>query len=83
MVGIVETQINIIGRLEELVASDKAHEVDLHKLIETNLWLVREGLELWSSDKPLKTLLDCHIDNLYKDAMHIRPDLDVVKRRWK
>lgn len=73
--GIIETQINIIGRLEELVSSDKAYEIDLHKLIESNLWLVREGLELWSSDKPLKTLLDGHIDQIYKDREDIRPDL--------
>jgi Histidine kinase-, DNA gyrase B-, and HSP90-like ATPase len=73
--GIVQTQINIISRLEELVASDKSYEIDLHKLIESNLWLVREGLELWSSDKPLKTLLDGQLDFLYKDRQDIRPDL--------
>ncbi len=73
--GIIETQINIINRLEELVSSNKAYEIDLHKLIETNLWLVREGLELWSSDRPLKTVLDGQIDTLYKDRAHLRPDL--------
>jgi len=75
VIGIVQTQIDIIGRLEELVASDKAEEIDLHKLIESNLWLVREGLELWSSDKPLKTLLEGHINELYKGREAIRPDL--------
>jgi len=44
-------------------------------LIESNLWLVREGLELWSSDKPLKDLLDNHIAALYKDKEALRPDL--------
>ena len=73
--GLVETQISIINRLEELVSSNKAYEIDLHKLIESNLWLVREGLELWSSDKPLKTLLDGRIDDLYNDRKDIRPDL--------
>jgi hypothetical protein len=73
--GIVKTQINIISRLEELVCSDKAYEIDLHKLVESNLWLVKEGLELWSSDKPLKTLLDGHVDELYKNREGIRPDL--------
>lgn len=73
--GIVETQINIIGRLEELVSSDKAYEIDLHKLVEANLWLVKEGLELWSSDKPLKTLLNGQVDTQYKDRENIRPDL--------
>jgi hypothetical protein len=75
VVGIIKTQIGIIMRLEELVASDKSAEINLHKLIESNLWLVREGLELWSSDKPLKTLLDGHIDQLYKTRKDIRPDL--------
>ena len=66
IVGIIQTQIDIIMRLEELVGSNKAEEIDLHKLVEANLWLVREGLELWSSDKPLKTVLEGHINNLYK-----------------
>jgi len=75
VVDIIRTQIEIIGKLEELIASPKAKEIDLHKLIEANLWLVREGLELWSSDKPLKTILDAHLDKLYKDKEDIRPDL--------
>lgn len=75
VVGIIGTQINIITRLEELVASNKAKEIDLHKLIESNLWLVREGLELWSSDKPLKTLLEGQIMIIYKGREDIRPDL--------
>lgn len=73
--GIVQTQVSIIQRLEELVSSNSAYEIDLHKLIESNLWLVREGLELWSSDKPLKTVLDGQLDNLYKGREDIRPDL--------
>jgi len=75
VVSIIKTQIGIITRLEELVGSEKSLEIDLHKLIESNLWLVREGLELWSSDKPLKTLLDNHVDQLYKNQENIRPDL--------
>ncbi|MFC1915278.1 hypothetical protein ACFLW4_01070, partial [Chloroflexota bacterium] len=75
IIGIIQTQINIIIRLEELSASETAKEIDLHKLIESNLWLVREGLELWSSDKPLKTLLEGHVNNLYKDKEGIRPDI--------
>lgn len=73
--GIVGTQISIISRLEELVSSDQSYEIDLHKLIESNLWLVKEGLELWSSDKPLKTLLGRHIKKLYAGREDIRPDL--------
>jgi hypothetical protein len=81
VVGIIRTQISIIMRLEELVASEKAQEIDLHKLIESNLWLVREGLELWSSDKPLKTLLEGHIKKLYEGREDIRPDL-VCRSRY-
>lgn len=73
--GIISTQINIITRLEELVVSDKSHEIDLHKLIESNLWLVREGLELWSSDRPLKTLLEGALAEEYKQREDIRPDI--------
>jgi hypothetical protein len=75
VVEIIRTQIEIITKLEELIASEKAKEIDLHKLIESNLWLVREGLELWSSDKPLKTVLEGQLDKLYKDKEDIRPDL--------
>jgi len=30
------------------------------------------GLEVWSSDKPLKALLDKQIDKIYKDKEAIR-----------
>ncbi len=72
---IIKTQIEIISKLEELSLSDKAKEIHLHELIESNLWLVREGLELWSSDKPLKTVLDNQIAQVYKGRENIRPDL--------
>ena len=75
IVGLIRTQIDIIQKLEELIISDKAHEIELHKLIEANLWLVREGLELWSSDKPLKTVLEGRIIEIYKGQEDLRPDL--------
>lgn len=80
VVEIIKEQIEIIGKLEELVRSNKSKEIELHTLIEKNLWLVREGLELWSSDKPLKTVLDDRIDQIYKDKQDLRPDL-VCKSR--
>jgi hypothetical protein len=72
---LIKTQIEIIQKLEELTLSDRSKEIQLHKLIESNLWLVREGLELWSSDKPLKTLLAAKLDDVYKGREDIRPDL--------
>jgi len=75
VIDIIKTQIEIIETLEELTQSDKAKESQLHKLIESNLWLVREGLEVWSSDKPLKTLLEHRLDEVYKDRENIRPDI--------
>jgi hypothetical protein len=72
---LIRTQIEIIQKLEELTLSDKSKEIQLHKLIESNLWLVREGLELWSSDKPLKTLLEGRLAQVYKGREDIRPDL--------
>jgi hypothetical protein len=44
VVEIIKTQIQIIEKLEKLVSSDVSLEIDLHKLIESNLWLIREGL---------------------------------------
>jgi hypothetical protein len=75
VVAIIDSEITIIGRLEELIRSKNAHEIDLHKLIENNLWLVQKGLELWGSDKPLRTLLNQEIKALYKNKQHLRPDL--------
>lgn len=72
---IIKSQIEIIVKLEELIDSDTALEIEVHKLIEGNLWLIREGLELWSSDKPLKKVLEKHFDKLYKDNELERPDL--------
>lgn len=75
IVGSVKDQIEIIRKLEELTASDKALEIELHKLIETNLWLVKEGLELWHSDKPLKVVLEKQVQKIYKDNEDLRPDI--------
>ena len=72
---IIKNQIDIIIKLEELIDSDVSLEIDVHKLIEGNLWLIREGLELWSSDKSLKNLLEKHFDKVYKDNERERPDL--------
>lgn len=72
---IIRDQINIIKKLEELIDSKKSLEVEVHKLIEGNLWLIREGLELWSSDKPLKNILDDHFDTLYSNNKDERPDV--------
>jgi hypothetical protein len=80
VVEIIKEQIEIIGKLEELVRSNKSKEIELHTLMEKNLWLVREGLELWSSDKPLKTVLVDHINQVYKGKQDLRPDL-VCKSR--
>jgi hypothetical protein len=75
IVEIIKTQIEIIEKLQELMTSDVAKEIDVHKLVESNLWLIREGLELWSSDKPLKQVLEGHFDKVYQDREDIRPDL--------
>lgn len=72
---IIKEQIDIIVKLEELIDSNESLEIDLHKLIEGNLWLVREGLELWSSDKPLKKVLEKHFDSIFKENENERPDL--------
>lgn len=72
---IIKEQIDIIKKLEDLIDSSKAFEVDVHKLIEGNLWLVREGLELWASDKPLKKVLEYHFDKIFKKNKDERPDL--------
>jgi Histidine kinase-, DNA gyrase B-, and HSP90-like ATPase len=80
VVDIIQTQIQIITKLEKLVASNSAIEIDLHKLIESNLWLIKEGLELWSSDKPLKKVLGERLDKLYATRKSIRPDLIALSR---
>ena len=73
--GIIRTQVEIIEKLEKLINSETSLKIDVHKLIENNLWLIKDGLELWSSDKPLKTVLQGVIDVNYKDKENLRPDL--------
>jgi hypothetical protein len=80
VVDIIKTQIQIIEKLEKLVGSEATLEIDLHKLIESNLWLIKEGLELWSSDKPLKKLLNGKLDKIYASRKSIRPDLIALSR---
>jgi hypothetical protein len=75
VVEIIKTQIDIIEKLQELMASETAKEIEVHKLVESNLWLVKEGLELWSSDKPLRKILEDDFDKLYADKQDTRPDL--------
>ena len=77
---IITDQINIIKKLEELIDSDKTLEIEVHKLIEGNLWLVREGLELWASDKPLKKILENDFDKRYMENASERPDLVCCSR---
>ncbi len=73
---IIRDQIDIIKKLEDLINSEKSLEVEVHKLIEGNLWLVREGLELWTSDKPLQKIMEDHFDTLlYSKNKDERPDV--------
>lgn len=71
----IKTQIEIIEKLQELMTSESAKEMEVHRLVESNLWIIREGLELWSSDKPLKQVLEGHLDKVYKDHKDKRPDI--------
>jgi hypothetical protein len=71
----IKDQIGIIKKLEKFINSNKTLEIEVHKLVEGNLWLIREGLELWSSDKPLKTIFDKEFDKIYKKNESERPDV--------
>lgn len=72
---IIKNQIDIIRKLEQLTDSDTSLEIEVHKLIENNLWLVKEGLELWASDRPLHKVLEKEFDKIYKNNSDERPDL--------
>jgi len=75
VIDIAQEQVGTVQKLEVLIGSTVAREIELHKLIESNLWLIQDGLELWSSDKPLKRILEEHVTKLYKGRINIRPDL--------
>jgi len=72
---LIKSQVSIVSKLEKMISVAGKREIDLHKLVEQNLWLIRDGLELWSSDKPLKVLLDGHIAKVYRNKKNLRPDL--------
>jgi hypothetical protein len=75
VVDIIKGQIEIIQKLEKATARNSSKEIEVHELVEANLWLIREGLELWTSDKSLKTLLDARVKKLYKEKQNLRPDI--------
>ena len=71
----IKDQIGIIKKLEKFTNDNKTLEIEVHKLVERNLWLIREGLELWASDKPLKTIFDNEFKKIYKSNESERPDI--------
>lgn len=72
---IVRDQIQIIDKLQKITFNDETWEIEVHRLVEKNLWLLREGLELWSSNKPLKTVLEKKISDTYAQKENLRPDV--------
>ena len=72
---IVTQQIQIISRLSDLVNDPKTIEKKIHKIFETNIWLLSEKYKLWSSNRQLKKILDKNLDEKYRDNQHLRPDI--------
>ena len=72
---IITQQIKIIKKLSDLINDPKTIEKQIHKIFETNIWLLSEKYKLWSSNRQLKKILDKNLDEKYKDNQNLRPDI--------
>lgn len=72
--GMLDTQLQIIETLRTKVASG-ALEADIHKVIAENIWLLRDDLTFWFSNKQFATQLSKGLARSVKTKGKQRPDL--------
>ena len=70
---LVRKKISIIKLLETLIKQKNTKEIEIHKLLESNLWLLNNNYDLLKSNKSLSDYLSANI----KDDLELgkRPDL--------
>lgn len=70
----VKYRLNILGKLDKLILNDKTLEVDMHKVIENNTWILGNKYSLMFSNTSLKKMINKKfIQNI--DDSDKRPDL--------
>jgi len=72
---LIRKKISIIKLLENLIKEKDTREMEIHKLLENNLWLLNNNYDLVRSDKPLSDYLSKCIKEDPK--LGKRPDLIV------
>ena len=58
-----------------MVSESKTLEKEIHKIFESNIWLLNKEYEVWSSNNQLKTVLNECFDEQYRDKENLRPDI--------
>lgn len=71
---LLQTQLEVIELLRQKVA-DGVLESEIHTIIADNIWLVRDGLTYWFSNKTFATKLKNSLAAKFKLAKAKRPDL--------
>lgn len=78
----IRYRLSIISKFEKLLESVHTLEYPtIHKLFETNLWLLDDEYRLYSSNQQLKTTLEDKIKKKFKRHKEARPDLIVKSLR--
>ena len=78
----VKTRLTIISKFEKLLEQiDTLEYPTIHKLFETNLWLLDDDYRIFSSNKQLKTVLENKIQKRFLKHDKDRPDLIVKSSR--
>lgn len=67
-------QLAVIQALEDKVR-EKALEAEIHGIVASNIWLVRENLQYWFDNKTFSTQLQDALASEFKWAKQQRPDL--------
>lgn len=70
----LHSQLEVIELLYEKV-KEGVLEAEIHKIVAENIWLLRDDLTYWSSNKQLATVLSDKLADKFEFASGKRPDL--------
>jgi hypothetical protein len=70
----LHTQLEVIELLYQKV-KEGVLEAEIHKIVAENIWLLRDDLTYWSSNKQFATVLSDKLSDNFKFASEKRPDL--------
>lgn len=73
---LIRRRLKVIDKFEHLVMSPETLEyTDIHKTLESNLWLLNDNYRLYKSNTTLRKMLQEKIDKKYEAHSERRPDI--------